>query len=59
METICNKIPLKYQYQVWTMKCMNYVQDIWTINVINNDEIKYIINILKSKLIESQGNEKH
>jgi hypothetical protein len=41
------------------MKCMNYVQNIWTINVTNNDEIKYIINILKSKLIESQGNEKH
>jgi hypothetical protein len=59
METICNKIPLKYQCQVWTMKCMNYVQNKWTINVGINDEINYTINILKSKLIESQGNEKH
>jgi len=38
------------------MKHMNYVQNIWTINVTINDEIKYIISILKSKLIESQGN---
>jgi hypothetical protein len=41
------------------MKCMNYVQNKWTINVGINDEINYTINILKSKLIESQGNEKH
>jgi hypothetical protein len=41
------------------MKRMNYVQNIWTINVTINDEIKYIISILKSKLIESQGNKKH
>jgi hypothetical protein len=60
METIRNKIPLKYQCQVWTMKCMDYVQNKWTINVSLNDEINidYTINILISKLIESQGNEK-
>jgi len=60
METIHDKIPLKHQCQVWTMKCMNYVQNKWTINVSINDEINinYTINILISKLIESQGNEK-
>jgi hypothetical protein len=41
------------------MLSMNYVENIRTINVTINDEINYTINILKNKLIESQGNEKH